>query len=87
MSEEDFYEDDEPVEDIRSAWKQGEMGESRGPRDLGETAKGIIDRAVADLDAPETVEFDTDGWFGPARPRSIESSSATKTERQALVTV
>jgi|tagenome__1003787_1003787.scaffolds.fasta_scaffold20444125_2 hypothetical protein len=51
----DFYEDDEPIDDIRSVWKNGEKGVSSGKRDLDERARSVVDRAVAYLedDSPE----------------------------------
>jgi len=45
--DDDFYEDDEPVEDREAAWAEGERGVTRGKRDLNERARSIVDQAVA----------------------------------------
>jgi hypothetical protein len=52
----DFYEEDEPIEDIRAAFKAGEKGVTRGPRDLNERAKSIVDRAVEELEPGIRIE-------------------------------
>ena len=70
--DEDFYVEDEPIEDVRASWRRGEKGVTTGPRDLNQRAKSIVDRAVAMLDAePEAVHVTTEvvdaaGWFGVA---------------------
>jgi hypothetical protein len=63
MDENDFYEDDEPIEDIDVAWKRGEPGVTSGSRDLNQRARSVIDRAIACWDGPEGfagVEFAAD---------------------------
>jgi len=58
MSDDDFYVEDEPIEEVRAAWKRGEKGVTKGPRDLNRRAKGIVDAAVAAIDeTSETVKL------------------------------
>lgn len=52
----DFYEDDEPMEDVRAAWNNGEPGVTTGKKDLNQRAKSIVDRAVERLDAEDAQE-------------------------------
>jgi hypothetical protein len=67
MSDDDFYVEDESPEELRTAWKRGQDGVTRGPRDLNQRAKAIVDRAV-ELMESETIVIDTTGWFGPVDP-------------------
>lgn len=46
----DFYEDDEPIEDIRTAWRRGEPGRTSGPRRLSPEAQERADRAAVRQD-------------------------------------
>lgn len=88
MSEGDFYEDDEPIEDLRAAWRHGEPGRTTGPRELNRRERIIVDRAVERLDAAEpedTRVIDTVGWFASpgaaARDvRTIGGTTTTETE-------
>lgn len=47
----DFYEDDEPIEDIKAAWNQGEKGVTTGKKDLNQRARSIVDEAIRRLEA------------------------------------
>lgn len=58
----DFYEDDEPIEDVRAAWNAGEKGTTSGPRDLNQRAKSIVDRAVARFENRQDVVLRVVGW-------------------------
>lgn len=55
MSEDQFYEDDEPMENLRAAWNAGEKGATSGPRDLNQRQKSIIDRTVARFEGRQEV--------------------------------
>jgi hypothetical protein len=83
MGQDDFYEDDEPVEDVQAAWRQGEGGHTKGPRDLNQRAKSIVDQAVSRLETAETAEtaetmlVDATGWFGANVRREVASTNAT----------
>ncbi len=55
MGDDEFYEGDESVEDLRAAWNAGEKGTTSGPRDLNQRAKSIVDRAVARLEGRQQV--------------------------------
>jgi hypothetical protein len=86
MDDNDFYEDDETIEERRAAWKSGERGETSGKRDLNQRAKATVDRAIERWDAPEanvetiTVVAAVD-WF-----RSPASTAANvKVERESTV--
>lgn len=57
VADEGFYEEDEPIEDLRAAWKAGEPGTTSGPRDLNQRAASIIARAVARFEERETVHL------------------------------
>lgn len=50
MGDDEFYEDDESVEELRAAWNAGEKGTTSGPRDLDQRAKSIVDRGVAQFE-------------------------------------
>ncbi len=50
--DDDFYVEDESPEEFRAGWQRGEKGVTKGPRDLNQRAKSIVDRAVGRLDAP-----------------------------------
>jgi hypothetical protein len=52
----DFYEDDEPIEKVRSDWRKGERGVTTGPRDLNTRAKAAVDAVVARWDRDESVD-------------------------------
>ncbi len=69
MSDDEFYEDDEPIEDLRTAWKAGEKGTTSGPRDLNQRARAIVDRAVARFEERQA-----------ARLRVVASGTAATTE-------
>lgn len=46
--EADFYEEDEPAENIRAAFARGDKGVTKKrPRDLNQLAKSIVDDATA----------------------------------------
>lgn len=94
MTEDGFYEDDEPIEDVQAAWQRGEAGRTKGPRDLNQRAKSILDRAVArfedrhavrvrvvgsDTVATTTTEKGTTDAAGPLLDR-VEDSPVTATE-------
>lgn len=83
MDQNDFYEDDEPIEEVGAAWKRGEEGVTSGPRDLDQRARSIVDRAVERWEAVTTIEVDTTGWFASpdAGAREQESTSLTTTDR------
>lgn len=53
--DDDFYVEDEPIEEVRAAWKRGEKGETTGKKDLNERAKSIADRAVARLESDQPL--------------------------------
>ncbi len=55
MSDEGFYEDDEPIEDLRAAWNAGEKGTTSGPRDLNQRGRSIVDEAVARFEERQDV--------------------------------
>ncbi|MDQ6948241.1 MAG: hypothetical protein M3256_18730 [Actinomycetota bacterium] len=57
MSDDELYEDDEPIEDVRTAWNEGEKGTTSGPRDLNERARSIVDRAVARFEERQEVRL------------------------------
>lgn len=52
--DDDFYVEDEPIEDVRAAWQRGERGVTAGPRTLDPEAQAIADEAAARLDAGES---------------------------------
>ncbi len=65
MDTNDFYEDDESTEERRKAWRTGESGRTKGPRDMNQRAKAIVDRVVERWDAPtddaaSTIRFYSD---------------------------
>lgn len=45
--DDDFYEDDEPVEKIQAAFQRGEKGVTKRPRDLNRLAASVVEDAVA----------------------------------------
>lgn len=51
----DFYEDDEPVEKIRAAFERGEKGVTKRPRDVNRTAASIVEDATGEADVTEPV--------------------------------
>lgn len=53
----DFYEDDEPAEEIQAAFERGEKGVTKRPRDLNQRAKSVVDRAVAHFEEQERVQL------------------------------
>jgi hypothetical protein len=55
MGNDESYEEDEPIEDVRTAWSAGEKGATSGPRELNERAKSIVDRAVARFEDRQDV--------------------------------
>jgi hypothetical protein len=55
MADDEFYEDDEPIKDVRAAWNAGEKGTTSGPRDLNQRAKSIVERAVARFEERQDV--------------------------------
>ncbi len=57
MADGEFYEDDEPIEDVRAAWNAGEKGTTSGPRDLNQRAKSIVERAVARFEGRQEVRL------------------------------
>lgn len=69
MSDDDeVYEDDESIEDLRAAWNTGEKGTTSGPRDLNQRAKSIVDRTIARFEGRQAV-----------RLRVVESGTAAMT--------
>lgn len=72
MSDREFYEDDEPIEDVAAAWNAGEKGTTSGPRDLNQRAKSIVDRAVARFEERQ----------GEIRLRVVESGTIATTEER-----
>lgn len=89
-----FYEDDEPIEEIRAAWKRGEPGQTAGSHDLSQRARSVVEQAVAEWDAGESpVEPDengwvnTDGWFAPAGSRAPDTTRAESTTPNAEASV
>ena len=55
MDDNDFYEDDESIEERKAAWKAGERGVTQGSRDLDLRAKSVVDSVAARWDADEPV--------------------------------
>jgi hypothetical protein len=82
MDDNDFYEDDEPIEDVRAAWKRGERGMTGGERDLNRRAKSIVDRAVQQWEAPSepahtVIVQDAATWFSDPGSRKLEVMETT----------
>jgi hypothetical protein len=46
----EFCEDDEPIEDVQSAWRKGERGVTKGKRRLSPKSQAIVDRAAMEWD-------------------------------------
>lgn len=57
VADEGFYEEDEPIEDLRAAWDAGEPGVTSGSRGLSPRAMSIVARAVADFNGPRRVSL------------------------------
>ena len=78
MNDEGFYEDDEPIEDLRAAWKAGEKGTTAGPRDLNKRATSIIDRTVARFEERQEVRLRVvaSGTSAMTESRDIGSGTA-----------
>ena len=85
MSDNDFYEDDEPTEKIEAEWDRGEeVVTVRSSRDLNQRAAGIVDRAVQRFEAPpvpEAITVNTSDWFGVDPSPRTESTTDTRTTR------
>jgi hypothetical protein len=86
MGDDDFYEDDEPIEDVRNAWRQGERGITRGPRNLSRQAYELIGRTSQGLDEAdagatqaETIPIDTTGWFAPRDATAVSPAGSAVT--------
>ncbi|HJS83696.1 MAG TPA: hypothetical protein VJ742_12760 [Nitrososphaera sp.] len=45
----DFYEDDEPIEDVKAAWLRGEPGKTVGPLNLSPEEEAIVESALKDF--------------------------------------
>ena len=81
----DFYVDDEPVEEVQAAWARGEKGLTSGASALSKRARSTVARAVArwedgerheDIRAGDTVTR-TDGRASALyRVRSVSVSPA-----------
>jgi hypothetical protein len=91
---EDFFEEDETLEERQTAWRRGEPGVTKGKKDLNERARSAIDAVIDRWDrdestAVETVVVNTTGWFGEVRAfpvREFVSNSKTATEEPFPVT-
>jgi hypothetical protein len=71
----DFYVEDESIEQVRAAIKRSEKGETVGKRDLNQRARGIVDRAVARLESdPVRVQLTVISGTGMAPPEEIDAS-------------
>lgn len=57
MDTNDFYEDDEPIEEVKAAWTRSEKGVTSGRRGLDRRARSIVDRAVARFERPDEPAF------------------------------
>ena len=53
----DFYEDDEPIEDVRAAWSRAEPGLTTGKKDLNQRARSVVDGAVERLERDEPPRY------------------------------
>lgn len=51
-TESDFYEDDEPTEKIRAAWKRGKKGRTGLPRDVNQRAAAIAAQGIGRSESP-----------------------------------
>ncbi|MGH8924476.1 MAG: hypothetical protein ACRDWA_07570 [Acidimicrobiia bacterium] len=74
----DFFEEDEPTEKIRAAWKRGKKGRTGLPRGMKQRAAATI-RAELEKDGlPLEPEWDvasisiTRAYFGDAGPMKFE---------------
>lgn len=75
MDDNDFYEDDEPIEHVRAAWKRGDKGVTTGGRDLNPRAQSVVDRAAEQWDAndeprPEAAGATDSASVRATRPRT-----------------
>lgn len=50
MDDNDFYEDDEPIEDIRAAYEAGDKGITTGRRDINQRAHAIMQAATEEVE-------------------------------------
>lgn len=75
----EFYENDEPVEHIQSAFEGGEKGVTKRPSDPGPLSKSTSDRAVAEHPVkkipvgPVSLRH-PNAWPGPSLSHSRDSS-------------
>ena len=55
-SPEDFFEEDETLEERQAAWGRGERGVTDGPRDLNQRARRVIDQVIERWDSEPVTE-------------------------------
>lgn len=77
----DFFEDDEPVEEVIAAFNMGLPGITRGSRDLDKRAK-IVDRAGGEMmiDEPTPTYYGQQLSSVPGAPPETSSTAKTHLE-------
>jgi hypothetical protein len=81
LSDGDFYVEDESPQDVRAAWRRGEKGITKGPRELSSQANPIVDRAVAQLDGETRVIRWVVGSAVDAQEAETGTSNVTRTDQ------
>lgn len=88
MDDNDFYEEDESIEERRAAWKRGDPGTTTGPRDLNPQVKAIVDGVAERWDEPKgddtakkIVFLDANTWFLAAKIEDYEELTAEESRR------
>lgn len=88
--DDDFYEDDEPIEKIRADFAAGEKGVTVSRKDLNQRAASIVgeiaERSERDdeFQSPKVVEFpDASTWFAPPDIRELSTVNGVRVRETA----
>ena len=80
MDSNDFYEDDETIDELHESWKVGEPGVTAGPNALEDLAQATAKRAAAALnDSVEELTVIRAAWYVVPGPGT---SATDRVERQ-----
>lgn len=92
MNDDDFYEDDEPIEKIRADFAAGEKGVTVGRHDLNQRAAAIAAQMIASSEADDDdhastarVEYDVSLLTAALDAPVYETEAVAKPRRKGVI--